>query len=129
MALGMSAADGWPRRGYPSRDSERGYASRDSEQAEARAPFDDAAPAKTMIAIVRPREHEEVYAIGYEIGDYFRRDIPVIINLEDLTVENATRVVDFVSGTIFGRRGDIERLSNRVFLVVPPGSTVLKPAS
>jgi cell division inhibitor SepF len=126
MALGMSAADGWPRRDYPSR--ERGYGSRESEQPEVRAPFDDAGPAKT-IAIVRPREHEEVYAIGYEIGDYFRRDIPVIINLEDLTVENATRVVDFVSGTIFGRRGDIERLSNRVFLVVPPGSTVLKPTS
>src|ERR1700754_4152032 len=122
MALGMSAADGWPRRDYHSRDRER-----QREQPPVRAPFDAARPAMT-IAIVRPREHEEVYAIGYEIGDYFRRDIPVIINLEDLTVENATRVVDFVSGTIFGRRGDIERLSNRVFLVVPPGSTVLKPA-
>ncbi|MEV6845033.1 cell division protein SepF [Actinoplanes sp. NPDC051411] len=128
MALGMSAADGWPRRGRSSRES--GYSSRESERERGYPSRDeDAEPAKTTIAIVRPREHEEVYAIGYEIGDYFRRDIPVIINLEDLTVENATRVVDFVSGTIFGRRGDIERLSNRVFLVVPPGSTVLKPAS
>jgi cell division inhibitor SepF len=124
MALGMSAADGWPRRGYHPRDH---------EQPPARAPFEDdhraaatGAPRMT-IAIVRPHEDEEVYAIGYEVGDHFRRDVPVIINLEDLTVENATRVVDFISGTIFGRRGDIERLSNRVFLIVPPGSTVLKP--
>jgi cell division inhibitor SepF len=109
MALGMSAGDGWTGRYQP-----------DDRQAAS----DDLAPA--TIVIVRPRDHEDVYAIGYEIGTHFRRDVPVIINLEDLTAENATRVVDFVSGTIFGRRGDIERLSNRVFLIVPPGSTVLK---
>jgi cell division inhibitor SepF len=125
MALGMSAADDWPR---------RGYSSREHQQPAPRARFDDdyragdAGPAKATIAIVRPRDHEDVYAIGYEIGDFFRRDVPVIINLEDLTTENATRVVDFVSGTIFGRRGDIERLSNRVFLVIPPGSTIIKPS-
>jgi FtsZ-interacting cell division protein YlmF len=116
MALGMSAADDWAHRGYSSRRHEE-------------PPPRTVTPEQptTTIAIVSPRDHEEVYEIGYEIGDYFRRDIPVIINLEDLTVENATRVVDFVSGTIFGRRGDIERLSKRVFLVLPPNATVFKP--
>jgi FtsZ-interacting cell division protein YlmF len=113
MALGMSDADGWPSRGHRHRFSE-------PRQPEA------AAEEKPTIVIVRPRDHEDVYEIGYEIGVHFRRDLPVIINLEDLTAENATRVVDFVSGTIFGRRGDIERLSNRLFLIIPPGSTVIK---
>jgi FtsZ-interacting cell division protein YlmF len=122
MALGMSAADDWPRRGHSSRAHEQ-----PAPRAGREIPAEPAPQPKTTIAIVSPRDHEEVYEIGYEIGDYFRRDIPVIINLEDLTVENATRVVDFVSGTIFGRRGDIERLSKRVFLVLPPGATVFKP--
>ena len=113
MALGMSDADGWPSRGH-----RHGF----SEQPQPEA----AAEEKPTIVIVRPRDHEDVYEIGYEIGVHFRRDLPVIINLEDLTAENATRVVDFVSGTIFGRRGDIERLSNRLFLIIPPGSTVIK---
>lgn len=113
MALGMSAGDGWVGRGR----------AREEFRPAAPAP----APEKFTIAIVRPADHQDVYAIGYEIGDHFRRDVPVIINLEELTAENATRVVDFVAGTIFGRRGEIERLSSRVFLIVPPGSAVIKP--
>jgi cell division inhibitor SepF len=120
MALGMSAGDGW---------LDHGYADDSDSFAEPRSGLDpeEAAPQPTStIAIVRPESHEDVYAIGYQIGGHFRQDVPVIINLEDLTVENATRVVDFVAGAIYGRRGDIERLSNRLFLVIPPGSTVIR---
>lgn len=113
MALGMSAGDGWLSRGYPSDEEEQ-------------APQVEAPEPRATIAIVRPEAHEDVYAIGYQIGGHFRQDVPVIINLEDLTVENATRVVDFVAGAIYGRRGDIERLSNRLFLVIPPGSTIIR---
>jgi cell division inhibitor SepF len=121
MALGMSAGDGWLGHGY-SYDSEDSY-----DEEPATGPDPEAAPQPTStIAIVRPESHEDVYAIGYQIGGHFRQDVPVIINLEDLTVENATRVVDFVAGAIYGRRGDIERLSNRLFLVIPPGSTVIR---
>ena len=114
MALGMSAGDGWLGRGHTYDEDAAGG---------------DPEPApepKPTIAIVRPEGHEDVYAIGYQIGGHFRQDVPVIINLEDLTVENATRVVDFVAGAIYGRRGVIERLSNRLFLVIPPGSTVIR---
>jgi cell division inhibitor SepF len=112
MALGMSAGDGWLGHGRP-------YG--EDEQASESVPQ----PTPT-IAIVRPEGHEDVHAIGYQIGGHFRQDVPVIINLEDLTVEDATRVVDFVAGAIFGRRGDTERLSNRLFLVIPPGSTIIR---
>jgi FtsZ-interacting cell division protein YlmF len=117
MALGMSEGDGWPSRAH-----------RHREHFAPEMQSDAVVPADPTIVIVRPREHEDVYDIGQQIGAHFLRDVPVIINLEDLTAENATRVVDFVSGTIFGRRGDIERLSNRLFLIVPPGSTVFKPS-
>lgn len=74
-----------------------------------------------QIAVVRPRTFRDAAAIG----EYFRQDIPVLINLGDLDNSDAKRIVDFASGLIFGRRGDIERLSRRIFMILPTGSTVL----
>lgn len=63
---------------------------------------------------------------AHTIGEYFRQDIPVIINLNDMTAADAKRIVDFAAGLIFGRRGDIERVSSRVFLILPPHFRTLK---
>jgi cell division inhibitor SepF len=74
-----------------------------------------------QIAIVRPRTFRDAATVG----DYFRQEIPVIINLEDMEKAEATRIIDFVSGLILGRCGDIERISRRSFLIVPSGAAIL----
>src|ERR1700751_5059653 len=74
-----------------------------------------------QIALVRPRNFRDAATVG----EYYRREIPVIINLEDLDNALATRIIDFVSGLILGLCGDIERISRRTFLIVPPDSTIL----
>lgn len=73
-----------------------------------------------QIAMVRPRSFRDALTIG----EYFRQDIPVIINLEDMMDADAKRIIDFACGLIHGRRGDIERLSRRFFLLLPADSTV-----
>jgi cell division inhibitor SepF len=73
------------------------------------------------IAIVRPQNFQGAITAG----EYYRQEIPVIINLEDVDHALAARIVDFVSGLVLGLRGDMERLSRRAFLIVPPGSTIL----
>ena len=73
------------------------------------------------IAIVRPRNFRDAATVG----EYYRREIPVIINLEDLDNALATRIIDFVSGLILGLCGDIERISRRTFLIVPADSTIV----
>lgn len=73
------------------------------------------------IAVVRPRNFQDAATVG----EYYRQEIPVIINLEDMDNADATRIIDFVSGLILGLCGDIERLSRRTFLIVPPDSTIL----
>lgn len=73
-----------------------------------------------QIAMVRPRNFRDAATIG----EYFRQDIPVIINLEDMADADARRIIDFASGLILGRRGDIERLSRRLFVLLPAGSTI-----
>jgi cell division inhibitor SepF len=75
-----------------------------------------------QIATVRPQTFRDAHTIG----EYFRKDIPVIINLVDLDAADAKRFVDFASGLVFGRRGDMERLSSRIFLVLPYHTRILK---
>ena len=74
-----------------------------------------------QIAIVRPRNFRDAITVG----EYYRQEIPVIINLEDMDNAGATRIIDFVSGLILGLGGDIERLSRRAFLIVPADATIL----
>jgi cell division inhibitor SepF len=74
-----------------------------------------------QIAVVRPRNFRDAATIG----EYYRREVPVVINLEDMSNAEAVRIIDFVSGLILGLFGDIERLSRRTFLIVPVGSDIL----
>jgi cell division inhibitor SepF len=74
-----------------------------------------------QIAIVRPRNFRDASTVG----EYYRQEIPVIINLEDMDNADATRIIDFVSGLILGLGGDIERISRRSFLIVPADAAIL----
>lgn len=74
-----------------------------------------------QIAIVRPRNFQDAATVG----DYFRQEIPVIINLEDMGNAEAGRIIDFVSGLVLGLCGDIERVSRRTFLIVPGDATMI----
>lgn len=56
-----------------------------------------------------------------EVGDRFRSDIPVIMNLAGASESVAKRVLDFASGLIYGLDGRIERVGDRVFLLTPRG--------
>jgi cell division inhibitor SepF len=99
------------------------YADDDQLLEEEEAPVGLAALAKGYhIASIQPQN----FADAHTIGEYFRHDIPVIINLHGMTAADAKRIVDFASGLIFGRRGDIERLSSRVFLIMPAHCRILK---
>jgi cell division inhibitor SepF len=73
------------------------------------------------IAIVRPRNFRDAITIG----EYYRQETPVIINLEDMDNAEAWRIIDFASGLILGLRGDIERISRRAFLIVPADAEIL----
>ena len=65
------------------------------------------------------------------IGELFRDGVPVIMNLTNMESTDAKRVVDFAAGLIFGLRGSIERVSNRVFLLTPADTEIVsgEPAS
>ena len=43
----------------------------------------------------------------------------MIMNLTEMSDGDAKRLVDFSAGLIFGLRGSIERVTNKVFLLSP----------
>ena len=63
--------------------------------------------------------HPRTYNEARTIGEHFREGTPVIMNLTEMVDSDAKRLVDFSAGLIFGLRGSIERVTNKVFLLSP----------
>jgi cell division inhibitor SepF len=72
------------------------------------------------ITTIHPRTYNE----AKQIGESFRENTPVIMNLSDMDDSDAKRLVDFAAGLVFGLRGTIERVTNKVFLLSPANVTV-----
>jgi cell division inhibitor SepF len=81
----------------------------------AAAPYAPAPVEAYRITTLQPRSYNEARAIG----EHFRDGTPVIINLTEMDDADAKRLVDFAAGLIFGLRGSIERVTNKVFLLSP----------
>ena len=54
-----------------------------------------------------------------EVADELKSRKPVVANLEKLDNETTRRVVDFLSGAVYGVSGRIQNVSNRIFLITP----------
>jgi cell division inhibitor SepF len=67
------------------------------------------------ITTLTPRTYNEARTIG----EHYRDGTPVIMNLTEMDDTDAKRLVDFAAGLIFGLRGSIERVTNKVFLLSP----------
>jgi cell division inhibitor SepF len=63
--------------------------------------------------------HPRTYNEARTIGEHFRDGTPVIMNLTEMVDSDARRLVDFAAGLIFGLRGSIDRVTNKVFLLSP----------
>ncbi len=90
------------------------------------APFDREQPGAESyrITTLHPRSYNDARRIGEE----FRQNIPVIMNLTEMDDEDAKRIIDFAAGLIFGLHGSIERVTNKVFLLSPANVDVAAEA-
>ncbi|WP_146341822.1 cell division protein SepF [Nesterenkonia sp. NBAIMH1] len=73
------------------------------------------------ITTVHPRSYNDAKVIG----ESFREDIPVIMNVTEMGEAEAKRLVDFAAGLVFGLGGSIERVTNKVFLLTPKNVEIL----
>ena len=73
--------------------------------------------------IHEPKNHRDVQLII----DYLRQNQSAYINLANLNSQDAGRILDFLSGAIYGLGGSIYRIRDDQFVLTPAGSKILKP--
>ena len=108
---------GRPRFGSWLRNSTRGALAMDPRRMAMM--FEEGHPL-SKITTLRPKDYSEARTIG----ERFRDGTPVIMDLVSMDNADAKRLVDFSAGLIFGLRGDIERITSKVFLLSPHNVTV-----
>lgn len=72
------------------------------------------------ILTVHPRQYKD----AKEIAAAFRDEIPVIINLSQMTDSDARRLIDFSAGLTQGLNGKIERVTTKVYLLSPESVSI-----
>lgn len=68
----------------------------------------------TMI-LLEPRAFSE----SQQIADYLKANSSVVVNLRRVTPDQAKRIVDFLTGTIYAIGGHLEKLGGGIFLCTP----------
>jgi cell division inhibitor SepF len=89
---------------------------RRSMREEARVASIQPVPSKQVrMHMVEPKSFND----AEQIGQKFKADIPVIVNLQQADPELAKRLIDFSSGLTYGLDGGIQRVAEKVFLLSP----------
>lgn len=73
------------------------------------------------VVILQPETFEQ----AREITDHLKGRKPVIANVEGLEKNQAQRIVDFLSGSVYALGGNIQRISNGIFLIAPQNVDIL----
>jgi cell division inhibitor SepF len=69
----------------------------------------------SKMILFEPRAYSE----AQEIADHLKNRRSVVINLQRITHDQAIRIVDFLSGTVYAVGGDIQKIGVNIFLCTP----------
>ncbi|MDA3130991.1 cell division protein SepF [Aliibacillus thermotolerans] len=69
----------------------------------------------TKVILIEPRDYAEVQ----DIADHLKNRKAVVINTHRVSKEQARRIVDFLSGTVYAIGGDIQKVGTGIFLCTP----------
>ena len=65
--------------------------------------------------LLEPRAYSE----SQQIANYLKNKNAVIVNLKRVTPDQAKRIIDFLSGTLYAIDGGLEKLGGGIFLCTP----------
>lgn len=65
--------------------------------------------------LLEPRAYSE----SQQIADFLKGRNTVVVNLKRVTSDQAKRIVDFLSGTIYAIGGDLQKIGGGIFLCTP----------
>ncbi|GIP57809.1 cell division protein SepF [Paenibacillus woosongensis] len=67
------------------------------------------------VILYEPRSYDE----AQEIADHLRSHRSVVVNLQRVRNDQAMRIIDFLSGTIYALSGSISKIGGNIFLCTP----------
>ena len=65
--------------------------------------------------LLEPRAFSETQ----QIADHLKKRNTVVVNLKRVTSDQAKRIMDFLSGTIYAIKGNIQKIGSGIFLCTP----------
>ena len=68
------------------------------------------------VVVIRPESMED----ASEITDTLLTGKAVVLNLEGIQVDVAQRLIDYSAGSCYAMRGNLQKITNYIFLVTPP---------
>ena len=71
--------------------------------------------AQLKLVVIQPESFEE----AKDIAIHLKSKKPVVMNLEMVDRDVQRRIVDFLSGAVFALDGNIQKVSNGIFLIAP----------
>ena len=87
----------------------------DSNEYYAQDSFKEVQNAGSKMILLEPRAFSE----AQQIADYLRNRNTVVVNLKRVTPDQAKRIVDFLSGTLYAINGGLQKLGTGIFLCTP----------
>ena len=93
---------------------EDGYYTVSAEEA-----FSQVGSGNKMI-LLEPRAYSE----SQQISDHLKARNSVVVNLKRVTPDQAKRIVDFLSGTVYAIGGDLQKIGGGIFLCTPKNVNV-----
>ncbi|MBQ9942717.1 MAG: cell division protein SepF [Christensenellaceae bacterium] len=107
---------------YPEDDSEEpayeepSFANRGSRRSKVIAmPDSKSTGAQMKMIIFRPTSYDETQ----DVIDNLKARKPIIVNLDEIDMAVAQRILDFISGAVYALGGDIKKAARNIFVVAP----------
>ena len=69
----------------------------------------------SKVVLIEPR----VYAEAQDIAENLKNKRATIVNLQRIDRDQAIRIIDFLSGTVYALGGEIQRVGTNIFLCTP----------
>lgn len=69
----------------------------------------------SKMILLEPRAYSE----AQQIADHLKKRNTVVVNLKRVTSDQAKRIMDFLSGTIYAIKGNIQKIGSGIFLCTP----------
>ncbi len=85
------------------------------QAAAANASLNNVTAYKMKVVVIEPKSFDD----AQQVANCLSEKRPVVINFENTLEEDAKRITDFISGTIYALNGEIKKVSNNVFFCAP----------